>query len=285
MSDRFIEAPSAWVVGRTEDMPCPEWLESWGAPGFQHTSDKGPERIIELAGRGCYRSYASPRPGGTQAYIKHIIEVGHGSVLEHAAVSLAVRGISRSCSAELIRHKAGTGVSELSQRFVDLADTKFVIPPKLLAGMRMVEGDGDPWVGPPRHREWHPEAMAYDAWKSRCLESLDAYESVVGRLTESDSGRGQDRGTSTDRRKRIREAARSVLPGCTETALVFTGNLRAWRNIIEQRCTPQADAEIRRLCCLFLKLVSAEAPLLFEDYSLELLPDGTYHATTPHRKI
>ena len=37
--------------------------------------------------------------------MRHIIDVGHFSVLEHASVSFYITGISRSCTHELIRHR------------------------------------------------------------------------------------------------------------------------------------------------------------------------------------
>ena len=37
-----------------------------------------------------------PRPGGNKAYLDHILEVGHGSVLEHAVWNFVFTGISRS---------------------------------------------------------------------------------------------------------------------------------------------------------------------------------------------
>ena len=50
--------------------------------------------------------------------------------------------------------------------------------------------------------------------------------------------------SATDRRKAIRQAARSVLPNATETKIFVTGNVRAWRHFIEMRATPFADWEI-----------------------------------------
>ena len=62
------------------------------------------------------------------AYIGHILEVGHGSVLEHAVFNLLITGVSRSLTHELIRHRAGFGFSQLSQRFVDESEGRFVEP-------------------------------------------------------------------------------------------------------------------------------------------------------------
>ena len=41
------------------------------------------------------------------------------SVLEHAVWNFVFTGISRTCTHELIRHRAGFGYSQLSQRYVD----------------------------------------------------------------------------------------------------------------------------------------------------------------------
>src|SRR5947209_19727819 len=52
----------------------------------------------------------------------------HGSVLEHAVWNFIVTGVSRSFTHELIRHRAGWGYSQLSQRFVDESTADFVEP-------------------------------------------------------------------------------------------------------------------------------------------------------------
>src|SRR6202040_4238613 len=86
------------------------------------------EYLSEVAGRVCYMSFARPRPGGNTAYLQHIKDVGHGSVLEHAVWNLVFTGISRSLSHELIRHRAGFGYSQLSQRYVDESVAEYVEP-------------------------------------------------------------------------------------------------------------------------------------------------------------
>src|SRR4051794_39465358 len=42
--------------------------------------------LIEFAGRACYESWDRPNPktATVEGYIGHILEVNHGSVLEHA---------------------------------------------------------------------------------------------------------------------------------------------------------------------------------------------------------
>jgi thymidylate synthase (FAD) len=66
--------------------------------------------------------------------------------------------------------------------------------------------------------------------------------------------------------------------------MVFTGNVRALRHIIEMRADAHAESEIRALALrLFLCLYETD-PILFGDYELSTLPDGTYTVRTEHRK-
>src|ERR687886_481158 len=57
----------------------------------------------------------------------HILEVGHGSVLEHAVWNLIFTGVSRSLTHELVRHRH-MGYSQLSQRYVDESVAEYVEP-------------------------------------------------------------------------------------------------------------------------------------------------------------
>ena len=66
------------------------------------------ERLAEFAGRICYMSQHNPAQRATADYLENIKKQGHGSVLEHAVYVLLVEGISRSCSHELVRHRAGS---------------------------------------------------------------------------------------------------------------------------------------------------------------------------------
>lgn len=69
-------------------------------------ADGGPA-LVEFAGRACYQSWSKPNPrtATNESYLRHVIEVGHLSVLEHASATFYITGISRSCTHELIRHR------------------------------------------------------------------------------------------------------------------------------------------------------------------------------------
>ncbi len=89
----------------------------------------------------------------------------------------------------------------------------------------------------------------------------------------------------TDHRKAVRQAARSVLPNATETKIFVTGNVRAWRHFIEMRGAVFADWEIRKVAILVLEQLQKESDLLFGDFSIDELPDGTKTATPKYSKV
>src|SRR6266699_6914787 len=167
------------------------------------------ERLAEYAGRICSMSPHNPVNRTTAEYLENIKKQGHGSVLEHAVYVLLLEGISRSCSHELVRHRAGFGYSQLSQRYVDESHAAFVMPPAII---------GDATL----ESEWEREVADAQAAYVRAVDGLmRRYEWVT------------DKG---HRRKMAREAARSVLPNATEVKIVVSGNARAWRTMLELRC-------------------------------------------------
>jgi thymidylate synthase (FAD) len=223
---------------------------------FPLTGMSESEVIVELAGRLCYMSFKKPRPGGNKAYLKHILEVGHGSVLEHAVYSMIITGVSRSLTHEFIRHRAGFGYSELSQRYVNMEDVSFVVPPALFPAFGSFPLS--------EQKSMDNFRKARKDWEKSCIESLNAYSSIVNLLTSSSND-----DASTMKNKRIREAARSVLPNCTETKIFVTGNARAWRHFIELRADVNADVEIQRLAILICRTLAEHSPHMFEDIEIE----------------
>jgi thymidylate synthase (FAD) len=91
--------------------------------------------------------------------------------------------------------------------------------------------------------------------------------------------------STTDVRKAVRQAARSVLPNATETKVTFTANARALRHFIEQRASVVADPEIRAVANELYHWALTHARNLFNDYAVEPLADGTGQLTTLYRKV
>ena len=218
------------------------------------TDADGGQALAEFAGRACYQSWTKPNPrtATNEGYLRHILEVGHLSVLEHGTVSFYLSGISRSLTHELIRHRHFS-YSQLSQRYVPEHDAQVVLPPGI---------EGDPEL---------EELVLAAADASRA-----AYTELLTRL---DAKLADEPGTV--RRKQARQAARAVLPNATETRIVVTGNYRAWRHFIAMRASEQADVEIRRLAIECLRRLVDAAPQVFADFEIYTLADGTEVATSP----
>src|SRR6059036_1855352 len=125
------------------------------------------EHLAEYAGRLCYMSQHNPINRTTAEYLENIKKQGHGSVLEHAVYVLLIEGISRSCSHELVRHRAGFGYSQISQRYVDESHAAFVMPPAIA---------GDPQL----EEEWQQQVGEAQAAYVRAVEGLmQRYEWVA----------------------------------------------------------------------------------------------------------
>lgn len=81
------------------------------------------ESLLEHAGRTCYRS----EPRGAAKFLQSRIGEGHESIIEHASVTFDIRGISRACSHQVVRHRIAS-YSQESQRYVDMSVPEFVVP-------------------------------------------------------------------------------------------------------------------------------------------------------------
>lgn len=299
MSIKIVTEPSVYLVGGQlfHDKAVDRFLSDHDVHGWQWDTDVDSQSLVETAGRLCYMSFAKPRPGGNAAYIGHLLDVGHGSVLEHAVFNFVLTGVSRSLTHELVRHRAGFAYSQLSQRYVDESDVAFVVPPVMLVYAEHskeraeIEAHNDTCYanGDYASTRRYPEpigetAARWHRWISfleSCLESyrdqawcFENYHPVISKIEDK-----------TARRKMAREAARSVLPNCTETKIFVTANARALRHFIEMRADPAADAEIRRLAVTILRVLQAEAGNIFGDYTIEPCPLGGEQASTPHRKV
>jgi len=216
------------------------------------------ERLAEYAGRLCYMSQHNPVNRTTAEYLENIKKQGHGSVLEHAVYVLLIEGISRSCSHELVRHRAGFGYSQISQRYVDESHAAFVMPPAI-AGDAKLEA------------EWQQQVTDAQAGYVRSVEGLmRRYAWVADKV---------------HRRKMAREAARSVLPNATEVKIVVSGNARAWRTMLELRCGEGAELEIRRMAIAVLRLLQREAGALFSDFEIYTSDDKQEAARVTYHKV
>lgn len=222
--------------------------------------------LCKIAGQLCYMSFGEGRTKNKDAkkYFDNILSSGHGSVLEHATYSLLFYGISRSLTHELVRHRAGFGYSQVSQRYVSGKVLRFVERP---------EYQNDPEL---HYRfEIRIDTLAAE------YESIA--EQLLGMQKEGSTILSAER--RTDLRKKVQQTARSVLPNETEAPIVVTGNIRAWRHFLEMRASEHAETEIRAVAMKVYRELVREEPILFNDYEVYMPEDGLEALRTQYEKV
>ncbi len=229
-----------------------EWKESKKA--------KSGQRLIELAGRVCYLSFGQRRPLKRQSpksnteYVRHLIEQKHESVLEHSSYSILADHISRGLSHQLVRHRIGFAFSQLSQQYHDESLATFVAP----WGLRANDG-------------------VAKQWRRAMRTSKNAYKSIATALEKSTYASSLSK---KERARAVRSLARTVLPAATSTTLMITGNVRAWRHLLDVRGAISGDFEMRNFCVQAISLLVAEAPDLFFDFEVKVDSFGKYVTKT-----
>jgi thymidylate synthase (FAD) len=269
----YLKAPGVVMLAKpqTNVAGLKDFLEgfdpSLGFPAYLDDPTELPDssQLCKTAGQVCYASFGPRRTTNENAaaYFERLTSAGHGSVIEHANFSFLLYGVSRSLTHELVRHRAGVGFSQVSQRYVSGSVLRFVERP-----------------------EYQEDPELHRLFEERADRAAAEYEAMADRLlARQETGSTLlDAEHKTDARKKVQQTARSLLPNETEGPIVFTGNVRALRHIIEMRADEHAESEIRALAVkLFLCLATAD-PILFGDYQLRSLSDGTYEVTTEYRK-
>jgi thymidylate synthase (FAD) len=136
-----------------------------------------------------------------------------------------------------------------------------------------------------------PEYQTDEPLHAQFLQRIERAANEYNALTERLLGMQKAGSTilsaeaRTDLRKKVQQTARSVLPNETEAPIVVTGNARAWRHVIEERASAHAEIEIRALAIRILLCLRQADPILFDDYTIEKLADGTYVAETAFKKV
>ncbi len=220
-----------------EDVRGAAWLERRLAEG-----GSAAELLVEFGGRLCYRSWEPGlNPNVTRVrhdqdeYFANLLSSAHGSVLEHASYSFALRIVSRVFTHELVRHRAGSAFSQESLRYVRLADIGFRVPPAL---------------EPVR----------------------DQVISIVEQLEDFQISAGQELGIDDDGipfhvKKEVTSALRRLAPIGLSTDILWTANVRTLRHVIEMRTAAGAEEELRLVFDLVAQTMKDEAPGLFQDFS------------------
>ena len=230
-----------------------EWLKR-----SRELQPNNSEFLIELAGRACYKSFGvGLNPNMTKIrenprdYLTNVLEKADGSVLEHASVTFAFLNVSRIFTHELVRHRAGTAISQESLRYVRPRDINIWIPPD---------------VGPAA-KEFE-EAIDEISKRYRNLEEKFDWEKMT-----------------FEQKKRVTSALRRILPDGIATSVIWTANHRTLRWVIEMRTDPGAEIEIRKVFGKVAEICIKDYPLLYADFTRKELPDGTFQYLPRFSKV
>ncbi|MEX1141361.1 MAG: FAD-dependent thymidylate synthase [Thermoleophilaceae bacterium] len=214
------------------------------------------ELLVEFGGRACYRSWEpglNPNVTRVRAdqreYFANLLRSAHGSVLEHANYSFALRDVSRVFTHELVRHRAGSAFSQESLRYVRLTDIGFRVPPAL------------------------------EPVRDQVLSIVEQLEEF--QLKAADELGIDEEGIPFHVKKEVTSALRRLAPIGLSTDIVWTANARTLRHVIEMRTAEGAEEELRLVFDQVARIMLVEAPGLFQDFSRQ--DDGSW--TPEHRKV
>ena len=265
-----------------------QFLNDIGAKDWKTDARCDASELIEVAGRLCYKSFGTElNPNltkvreGNAEYLGNVRRQKHGSVFEHAYVSVIFRDVSRILTHELVRHRLAN-VSQESQRFVRL-DNFSVYIPELTPALETLYEDNNP-TGTKEARDlWVQEAQAdyADTLKQVAEEAQHQLTLLVNEW-------GMDKeGVSFHTKKQLTSALRRFVPGGVNTNIMLTGNHRNWRHIIEQRTSPGAEQEIVEAYMQVARRFITEYPEIYADIMCKQHEDNPnlFHYSFKHQKI
>jgi thymidylate synthase (FAD) len=254
----LIARPSIDVAGMRaylRDVGGQSWLERRLSEGGEGRLNSG-ELLVEFAGRACYRSWEpglNPNVSKVRTdqrdYFANILRSAHGSVLEHANYSFALRNVSRAATHEIVRHRAGSAFSQESLRYVRLADIGFRVPPAL------------------------------EPLRERVLSIVEQLEEF--QVSAAAALRLDDAGVPFHVKKEVTSAMRRLAPIGLSTDIIWTANVRTLRHVIEMRTAEGAEEELRLIFDQVARVAQSEVPDLFQDF--ERRDDGSW--VPEHRKV
>ncbi len=244
--------PQVFLVARTQPLRAgmEDYLSAVGGAAWLDQGDgrrDDPQDLAEFGGRLCYRSWV---PGlnknvskvrtDQDDYLRNILSSKHGSVLEHVSYSFVFHNVSRVLTHELVRHRAGTAVSQESMRYVRLTDIPMWIP------------------------DWAGELPGDDGKLVQLLHDYVARGEWLQR--EMASRFGLDSLPFAAKKKLTSFMRRFALDGVA-TSVLWTANVRALRHVIEARTDPAAEEEIRLVFGDVARIMQEQAPALFGDFT------------------
>lgn len=256
--------PKVFLVGETRivESGLQAYLHHLGVPDWKSDAPSDTEKIIEVMGRLCYRSFEPGlNPNVTKVrerndeYLANILRTRHGSVTEHPVVNFIFADVSRVFTHELVRHRAGVAMSQESLRFVRLDDLGQWLPTVI--------------------RE-SPEALEIF---EKTFEHLEGLQIKLADLYKLD-----DPGVPFGTKKVVTSAMRRIAPTGLATTIGWSANIRALRWVVQMRTHASAEEEIRLVFSKVAEIAIERYPNLFGDFEKTIV-DGLPQYTTPNEKV
>lgn len=256
--------PKVFLVGETKlvEEGLQAYLEHIGIPDWTSDAKTDSEKLVEVMGRLCYRSF---QPGlnknvtkireHNDEYLANIAKVKHGSVVEHAQVNFIFADVSRVFTHELVRHRVGVGISQESLRYVRLEDLGQWLPTIIREDDKAVE------------------------IFMKTFEQLEQLQLELAQHFKLD-----DPGVPFHHKKIVTSAMRRIAPIGLATTIGWSANIRTLRWVLEMRTDPSAEEEIRLVFGKVGAILTARYPALFRDFKIEII-DGLPVYKPHHSKI
>ena len=183
-------------------------------------------KLIELAGRTCYKSNDLITPDSARGFVERIAKRGHESVIEH--YNITVRFVcNRGFTHELVRHRLAA-FSQESTRYCNYTKDKFGNEITVIKPAELNEGTEE-----------------YSIWKQAMENAEKSYMAMMSAGSKPENARG-------------------VLPIDIKTEIVITANLREWKHIFTLRTSPAAHPSMRELMIPLAREFQSKIPVIFD---------------------
>lgn len=234
------------------------------------------EQNIVRGARLCYSSATIEElrdkvtPEDAERFLNMILEIGHGSILEHSSITFGIEGVSRSLTHQLVRHRVGSSYSQKSQRYVSEGQFEYIIPKPIakyehlkaqfIESMERLQEDYNTFtLGLLMEQIKEHIASGYENEKvSAALAASAKSEEIIQLLKET------DKKLYSKFEKIAIENARYVLPNACETKIQVTMNVRALFNFFKERLCDRAQEEIRDMAFEMWKACMEISPIIFK---------------------
>ncbi len=234
------------------------------------------EQNIVRGARLCYSSADIEElrdqitPESAERFLNMILEIGHGSILEHSSITFGIEGVSRSLTHQLVRHRIGCSYSQKSQRYVSEGQFEYVIP-KPIAKYDRLKAD---YI-----KMMEKLQEDYNHITLSLLVEQIKEQAATGKVTEEVSSaiangiegealveilKAGDKKLYSKLEKIAIENARYVLPNACETKIQVTMNVRALFNFFKERLCDRAQEEIRDMAYEMWLACMEIAPTIFK---------------------